>query len=290
MKLIFNILIFATGLLISCGDKNGDQPEIVEPETDLKKIQIFDDDNYTITAYNETGEWYLGYTKVYFSVKDKNGFLIDNVQLSAFPEMDMGTMKHSTPRSEITKVDGKALYEAYYAFLMYSGQGGGKWRYSLNYKIGNAGSSFDNVEINVKNVFRLDGKTERKIIQSLVAIDGSNKRYIVTLVDPQKPKVGSNEITAYIHERIDADTYAPVENFTLKLDPRMPSMENHSSPNNVDLIYNLAEKIYKGRVNFSMTGYWRLNLILLNDKGETLYGNPINDETEASSLFFEVEF
>jgi hypothetical protein len=287
MKPIYYILIFVTSIFISCGD---DTVEIVDPVAGLKEIQKFTDDNYTVTAYNETGELRLGYTKVYFTVKDKSGALIENAQLSAFPEMDMGAMKHSTPRSEITKVADKALYETYYAFLMYSGQSDGKWYYDLKYTVGSVSGSFDKVEINVKNAFRPDGTTVRKVIQSLLAIDGSNKRYIVTLVEPLKPKVGSNDITAYIHERIDANTYTPVENFKLKLDPRMPSMENHSSPNNVDLIFNANEKIYKGKVNFSMTGYWKLNLILLNDKGETLYGNPINDTTEASSLYFEVEF
>jgi hypothetical protein len=209
--------------------------------------------------------------------------------------MDMGMMKHSTPHSDITKVTTKRyydkwLYEAYYAFLMYSGQGGGNWSYDLDYTVGDVSGSFTDVAMDVKDVFRPDGVTERKVIQSLVAIDGSNKTYVVTLVGPQQPKVGSNEMTAYIHERIDANTFTPVENFTLKLDPRMPSMGNHSSPNNVDLTYNAAEKIYKGTVNFSMTGYWKLNLILLDDKGNTLYGNPISDETEASSLYFEVEF
>jgi hypothetical protein len=289
MKQIYNILIFVAVLFVSCGE-NDNLPEIVDPAAGLKEIQQFTDGNYTITAYNETGEWRLGYTKVYFTVKDKSGALVENVQLNAFPEMDMGTMKHSTPRSEIAKVEGKAMYETYYAFLMYSGQGGGKWYYDLDYTVGNVSGGFTDVEIDVKNVFRPDGKTERKVIQSLVAIDGSNKRYIVTLVEPQKPKVGSNDITACIHERIDANTYNPVENFTLKLDPRMPSMENHSSPNNVDLTYDSTGKIYKGKVNFSMTGYWKLNLILLNDRGETLYGNPVSAETEASSLYFEVEF
>jgi hypothetical protein len=256
----------------------------------LKKIQDFTGANYTISAYNEIGEWRLGYTKVYFTVKDKEGNLISDAQLTAFPEMDMGTMKHSTPRSEITKVEGKTLYEAYYAFLMYSGQGDGQWYYDISCTVDNVTDSITDTIIDVKNAFLADGVTERRVIRSLIAVDGSEKRYVVTLVEPLKPKVGVNDITAYVHERKDANTYIPVENFTLKLDPRMPSMENHSSPNNVDLTWDTANAIYKGKVNFTMTGYWTLNLILLNEKGETVYGNPISDNMQASSLFFEIEF
>jgi hypothetical protein len=259
---------------------------------ELKKIQKFSasDSLYTVTLYNEAGYLQLGYTKVYFVVTDKEGRFIDNAVLSAFPEMDMGMHKHSTPRSEITKVEGKALYEAYYSFLMYSGQGDGTWYYDLKYKVGDVTDSISDAVIDVRNVFRADGTTPRKVIQPVKAIDGSNQTYIVTLFEPLKPKVGANEITAYIHTRQDANTYPEVENFKLKLDPRMPGMGNHSSPNNVDLTWDATDKIYKGKVNFSMTGYWTLNLILQNQQGETLYGNPITEEVKASSLFFEVEF
>jgi hypothetical protein len=276
--------------ITSCDDEPESQP--IDPTEGLIKIREFSASGspYTVTLYNETGRLRLGYTKVYFAVTDKDGNFIDNASLTSFPEMDMGMMKHSTPRSEITKVEGKALYEAYYAFLMYSGQGDGKWLYDLKYTVGNVSDSIVDAEIEVHNVFRPDGKTERKIIQSLVAVDGSNKRYVVTLVEPQHPKAGANEITAYIHQRQDANTYPAAANFRLKLDPRMPSMENHSSPNNVDLTWDATEKIYRGTVNFSMTGYWKLNLILQDAAGNTVYGNPVTDETPASSLFFEIEF
>jgi hypothetical protein len=289
MKRIYNIIISAAILFAACDRNEPIAPVAINPTEGLKKIQDFTIGNHTVSAWNENGEWRLGYTKVYFTVTDRSGNFIENATLNAFPEMDMGMMKHSTPRSEITKVSGKALYEAYYAFLMYSGQGGGTWYYDLKLTAGNVTDSIIDAEINVKNTFRPDGKTERKVIQSLTAIDGSNRRYIVTLVEPLKPKTGGNAITAYIHERIDGNTYIPVNHFTLKLDPRMPSMENHSSPNNEDLIYDDVDKIYKGKVNFSMTGYWKLNLIL-QDGDKILYGNPVDGSVEASSLYFEVEF
>ncbi|MDR2383855.1 MAG: FixH family protein [Prevotellaceae bacterium] len=290
-RLLILLAVIISLIIVSCDKSNDPEPQI-DPTEGLIKIQEFSAPGslYTVTLYNETGRLQLGYTKVYFAVTDSDGKFIDNAVLSHFPEMDMGMMKHSTPRSEITRVKDKALYEAYYAFLMYSGQGEGKWLYNLKYTVGNVTDSVSNVEIDVHNVFRPDGSTQRRVIQSVVAVDGSEKRYVVTLVEPQNPKTGSNEIKAYIHERQDANTYPAVENFGLKLDPRMPSMENHSSPNNVDLTWDAANKIYSGTVNFTMTGYWKLNLILQNRQGETLYGNAVTDETPASSLYFEVEF
>jgi hypothetical protein len=288
--LLYTLLILPVA--VSC-DNNSSEPEpTVNPAEGLIKIREFSASGNpcTVALYNETGRLHLGYTKVYFTVADKDGNFIDNASLTSFPEMDMGMHKHSTPRSEITKVEGKALYETYYSFLMYSGQGNGKWYYDLKYTVGNVVDSIVDAEIDVHNVFRPDGTTERRVIQSVVAIDGSEKRYVVSLVEPQNPQVGANEITAYIHERLDANTFPAVANFRLKLDPRMPSMENHSSPNNVDLTWDATRKIYRGTVNFSMTGYWKLNLILQNQQSEMLYGNPVSDDVEASSLYFEVEF
>lgn len=281
---IFFALIFFT----SC-EKDPIPENTNNPTIGLKKIQDFVIGDYTVSAYNENGEFRLGYTKVYFTVKDKAGKYVENALLSSFPDMDMGTMTHSTPRTEITNVKGKALYETYYSFLMYSGQGDGTWYFDLKYTIGEKSDSITHQIIDVKNTFRTDGKTSRRVIQSFVSLNESGT-YIVSLVEPIHPKVGLNDITAYIHKRINKNTYVPIENLTLKLDPRMPSMENHSSPNNVDLTWSTTEQIYKGKVNFSMTGYWTLNFILQNQNGETLYGNAITDNIIYSSLFFEIEF
>jgi hypothetical protein len=287
------VIFLLSSLLVSCGKDSDIEETTVNPAEGLMKIQEFADNNYTITAWNETGEFRLGYTKVYFTVQDRDGKFIDNVQLTAFPEMDMGMMKHSTPRSEITKVEEKSLYETYYNFLMYSGQGDGVWYYDLDYATGAVNGGFQDIIINVKNVLRPDGNTPRKVIQTFVAVDGSEKRYTVTLAEPLHPKVGVNDITAYVHESKSPE-YPEIGDLVLKLDPRMPSMENHSSPNNVDLTWNAIEKIYRGKVNFSMTGYWKLNFILQDAAGNTIYGNPVAQQreagAEASSLFFEVEF
>ena len=39
-----------------------------------------------------------------------------------------------------------------------------------------------------------------------------------------------------------------------------------------------------------MTGYWKINLILENEIGETLKGESISDDNESSSIFFEINF
>lgn len=64
---------------------------------------------------------------------------------------------------------------------------------------------------------------------------------------------------------------------TVTLTPEMPSMD-HGSPNNVDPVH-VGKGHYKGKVNFTMTGLWQLNL-------DFMQGDAIADTTS----FFEVNF
>ena len=80
-----------------------------------------------------------------------------------------------------------------------------------------------------------------------------------------------------------------VNNYTVNTDPRMPSMGNHGSPNNVNLTQS-TDLLYNGKLSLTMTGYWKINLQLLNSANEVLKGEEITDTTTASSIYFEVEF
>jgi hypothetical protein len=113
--------------------------------------------------------------------------------------------------------------------------------------------------------------------------------YSVSLFEPSEPALGINQISALVY-RIDGHNTSPVPNLSLKLDPRMTGMGNHSSPNNVDLTYDEQAGLYLGQVNFTMSGFWTINLILLDHDGNILYGNPVSHEILQSSLFFEIEF
>jgi hypothetical protein len=67
-------------------------------------------------------------------------------------------------------------------------------------------------------------------------------------------------------------------------------MGNHSSPNNQNLVFNITENVYDGKLSLTMTGYWKLNLILRNESNTILKGEPVTEANESSSLFLELEF
>lgn len=69
----------------------------------------------------------------------------------------------------------------------------------------------------------------------------------------------------------------------------MPSMGNHGSPNNVDLT-QISNGFYQGKLSLTMSGYWKINLMLENENGEILKGEPITESNESSSIYFEIEF
>ena len=85
-------------------------------------------------------------------------------------------------------------------------------------------------------------------------------------------------------------SFPMVEDFSFALDPRMPGMGNHSSPNNTDLTYNVADTMYHGNLSLTMTGYWVLNLKLLNASDDILKGEDVTEDNEKSSLYLELEF
>jgi len=76
----------------------------------------------------------------------------------------------------------------------------------------------------------------------------------------------------------------------MNIDPRMPSMGNHSSPNNVNLTQSTLDNLYHGKLSLTMTGYWKINLQLLNALDEVIKGEEVTDSNPESSIFFELEF
>lgn len=70
----------------------------------------------------------------------------------------------------------------------------------------------------------------------------------------------------------DMMNFPVVDGYTVKLDPRMPSMGNHSSPNNVNATQSAAGKLYNGKLLLTMTGYWKLNIQLAKPDGTVVKG------------------
>ena len=283
-KSIFFVIVGLTILLTSCNkdDINGITPaaEVVG----LQKIDSLIKGNYTFYVYKkDAGNLVVGYNEVYIQLKNNTtDKYVEDATLSWKPLMYMTSMSHACPYSTITKVaDKKTLYKGYFIFIMASNNTE-YWEITYNYT-----SSKDTLA-QVTNRPTVVQSTGRVRYKSFKGVD--NTSYFLALVDPTTPKVGTNDITAYLYKKVDMVTFTPVQNYTVEIDPRMPDMDNHTSPSNVNLTYDSTTGLYKGKLNLTMTGYWKISLIVRDASNTIQKGESITGTTTASSIYFELEF
>ena len=283
-KYLFTSILFAIVCILftaSCSNSNDDSSAPANNElSGLTKIQEISDDSYTFLFYTKSGSLTIGYNEIYLQVKNKStGELEKNASLSWQPMMQMPTMSHSCPYSAIEKASGsQTLYKGFIIFQMASSDTN-IWHLTVNYNIGSNETGLVELNPNVST-------TDQIKLQSFMGNDGT--RYVLALVEPSSPKVGSNDMTAYLYKMQDTNTFIPIENYTIKIDPRMPAM-GHGSSGNVNLTSS-GSGLYSGKVGFTMSGEWQINLIVLNSNGEVISGEEVTDNHLASSLFFDLKF
>ena len=244
-------------------------------------------DKYQVAVYSPTGELHTGYNDLYFvATKKQNGNYIKDFSIpSLTPLMFMSKMKmyHSTPVSAGAKLFDYtylAVRKGWVSFLMNTSEAG-SWSFSYD-----------------ANVLGTEGKLQEANIivdalpegqQWLKNFKVSDQTYFLSLVNPTDWKTGTNTITAYVSQKSNPITvpYALAEEqFTIEIDPRMPDMGNHSSPNNVALTRQ-SDGSYQGSINLTMTGRWRIHLTVKDAQGNVVAGG--DDLSDGfSSLFWEV--
>ncbi|SMC54501.1 hypothetical protein [Cellulophaga tyrosinoxydans] len=277
IKTIISIFLISISLT-SCSDN--DENNEIDPLTELNMLTSLQANTHTLELYSAQSQFTVGYNELFIRIKDASDMYISDATISWNPVMHMTSMMHSCPKSEVSKTDDASVYSGFIIFQM-PGNDTEYWDLTINYTVN--GESYTVTEqIEVKAP--LDG------MQRVSVFTGSdNARYILAMM-PLEPKVAVNDFSALLYKMESMMVFSPVINQTIALDPRMPSMGNHSSPNNVDLTYNTTEKMYEGKLALTMTGYWKLNLKLLNESGDVLKGEDITETNLSSSLYLEIEF
>ena len=269
------LLAFSFVLLHSCSSDDNDKiPPVVK--SSMKLVQSFNENNHVIEVYSTHKNFIVGYNPIEVMIKDAstNEYFSD-IEVSNFmPMMHMPNMMHSCPKSEM--FDKKEAIASGFAVFIMPGSKEMPWKLGFDYKVNGKTYKISDKEINIINPDK--------------AMLAKGKGYFLAYIKPKNPIVGINEITTKVYKMESMTSFPEVKNYKILLDPRMPGMGNHSSPNNEPLIYDANTGLYKGKVNFSMTGYWKLNLQLENEKGEVLLGNEVTKEKESSNLYWEIEF
>ena len=239
-------------LFVSCSSDDESDGPIKEPATN-NLIWIN-------SAYTDAGSMLVNvyaadsllaqYTNIYIEVRDSaSNNILTNAGIDIIPMMDMGTMVHSAPSenpSSNTATDG--MFQGAVVFIM-----PGEMGWTLHISVYDAVNDIEGTAVVPVSVGQpIDTRT-----RVITPLDSTNKLVISYLL-PQNPKVGVNDMEITIHERITGMNFIPVNDYTVLMDPQMPSM-GHGSPNNVNP-ESIGNGHYKGKVNFTMTGMWRINL------------------------------
>lgn len=262
MKQLLYIHLLLFILLASCS-KN-DDPTPIETSSGIQIAEKKTADGVTVILLSAHDSLTVAYNKLYVALKDAAGNRISNAAVTLSPEMNMMTMKHSCPVEQPSYNPETGAYEGAVVFSMPTGEMG-SW--TLTVTVNGEPVVFD---VRVKA-----GRTNTKYTGTFQGSDGIS--YTVSLVNPLSPKIGLNDLELLINQRQDMMTFPPDGDFLVDLTPEMPSM-GHGSPNNVNPVHTVNGH-YIGKVNFTMTGDWRLHLRLKK-------GNTVIVEDAALDLFF----
>lgn len=254
--------------------------EIIQDKTpELKLVTTLKGDNHDVEIYTHNGKLKKGYNEIFFQVKNEFGAYLRHNPIKWTPVMKMTNMSHSTPASNLTAMPGSPLTSMGYIIFNMASNEQDYWTLKVDYTV-------DGQINQVEGTIEVEDVTDSRIVQSINATDSN--RYVLAMIEPAKPKEGKNEMIAALYQMEDMMNFVPVEGFKILIDPRMPNMGNHDSPNNIDLTSS-GSGIYHGAVNFTMTGYWKINLQLENKDAEIISGNPVTEEQESSEIFFDLK-
>ena len=241
------------------------------------------DGKYNVYVYTKTGSFHTGYNEIYFvSTKKETGNYIKELTVTGHtPLMFMSKMNmyHSTPVSEKSRIvnyDYLAVKRVWVSFLMETSDAGA-WTYSYEVDVLGKTGGVEKKDIVVNAL--PDGQVWLKSFKV------GDDTFFLSLVNPTDWKTGANNIKAYVSKKSNPITtpYAlAAETFTVDIDPRMPDMGNHTSPNNTPLVKQ-EDGSYQGTINLTMTGLWRIHLKVKDNEGNVVAGGE-----EGSTLFWDV--
>jgi len=199
-----------------------------------------------------TDSLYAGYNHLYVQVLDSvtDDEITDaHVQLS--PMMDMGSMIHAAPfENPADEIAVNGLFPCAVVFQMPGDMG-----WTLDIHIHNHATDKEG-DVTLPLMVKSPAQTR---VHVFTAANDSAK-LIVSYVGPNKPVVGINDYEIAIHKVVSMMSFPAADDYTVEIEPEMPSM-GHGSPNNENPM--LTENgHYKGKVNFTMTGDWRINMMI----------------------------
>lgn len=272
------ICMVAVVIFSSCQKEEGHTQD--KDHGDLLEITSFETSSFTISLFNEHGKLQTGYNPLSIQIRNENNEVIIPDDFWLRPFMHMGHHGHGAPFSTFSAQDGSPDYHAGFAiFQMPSHGDDGSWELEM-------GFSYQGVDYELTGGVEVLEADDR-LVESFQ--DESQRSYVLALKEPAKAKVGLQDVSALLFRQDESGSFIPVDHYLIDHDPRMPTMDNHGSPNNQPMAFD-EQGLYKGQLSLTMTGLWRLNLQVFDENNKLIKGNPVDEENPKSSIYFEISF
>jgi len=262
-------------LFTQCSEDDQDATPTNPTDPLLENFQLIG--TATIDGHSTTLEIYAqeslfaGYNRIALRpLEGDNGAIVEGASLRFKPMMQMNSgMMHATPFENPTYDEDLQAYVGTVTFIMPSTDMG---NWTLEVAVEEPGDTARTFSQTIE----VEAREETRVI-SFISNTSDSTRYFVAMISPTAPEVGINDFGLVIYKREDMMTYPPVEDLLVKMEPEMPTM-GHGSPNNEDPTHQI-DGYYWGFVNFTMTGYWKVNLTFTNGSGEVVNNNAFFDIT-----------
>lgn len=260
-------VLFVSILLFSCSK---DEDVVTNPLDGLTKLK----EGYALGAAAKVELWgkksfFVGYNNIVVVLYDSlhPTVKITDAHIHFEPLMTMGmggmTMQHASPIENPDEAAVNEVFPGAVVFTMPTTMDG-SWKLGVavhNHLYDKEGdASFD---------ITVDNPTP-SVCTVFTSQSADSSKLILSLLEPAAPKVGMNDIEFTIHRKASMMDFPADDSYTIEITPEMPSM-GHGSPNNENPV-TTGNGHYKGKVNFTMTGEWKVN-VLVKKAGTTISKN-----------------
>lgn len=273
MKQIFTYIFSAALLfgLANCDKENNDpEPPAPAPEKTLVGEEYALGAGLKIFYYAQEDP-FVGYNKIYFTVKDSvSGEVVtSDLSIMFMPMMDMGMMQHSCPTEMVEYNSDAKQFIGAATYVMPSTAG----TWTLTTTVTNNSNGATGIAVFNFEVVELD---EPQLTSFISDLDPTAK-FFISLITPKDPQVGENAFEILINRKASMMDWPYEPYLTVEIEPEMPSMD-HGSPNNVNPTH-IGNGHYKGVTNFTMTGWWRINMVIKDGEGNVIKDDVYLDIT-----------
>jgi len=256
MKIIFFLAVSA--VFLACNKQNADF--IINPLDGLTKME----EGYAIGASAKVEIWgernfYVGYNKLAVVILDSLNLTdtITDAHIHFMPIMTMRMgdmdMQQATPFENPPEVAINGAFPGAVAFVMPS-DSVDVWQLGVavhNHKYGLEGEAV--FDINVE-------KPVKSLLSVFPPLTSGNNILAITMIQPASLKVGVNEMEFVIFREVSMMEWQPDGSYVIEITPEMAGMGPGSTVKANPVNANTGH--YRGKVNFSMSGQYKLNVVV----------------------------